>query len=145
MERAGRLENRVDQLDKPVVLDGQPLFCVDVLYQVGKALVVIIVFFLVQVIPLFFKWQTGIQNLTFPQDAAKATPQAIEAAFVTASQELTSANMTPNFKYGFTQAIKGYYTTYWLISNVSFQAGRLAALEEVKQKGATAVLAEAGI
>lgn len=97
------------------------------------------------VIPLFFKWQTGIQNLTFPQDAAKATPQAIEAAFVTASQELTSTNMTPNFKYGFTQAIKGYYTTYWMISNVSFQAGRLAALAEVKQKGATAVLAEAGI
>ena len=97
------------------------------------------------VIPLFFKWQTGIQDLTFPQDAAKATPQAIEAAFVTASQELTSSNMTANFKYGFTQAMKGYYTTYWLISNVSFQAGRLAALAEVKQKGATAVLAEAGL
>ena len=97
------------------------------------------------VIPLFFKWQTGIQNLTFPQDAAAATPAAIEAAFVTASKELTSSNMTANFKYGFTQAVKGYYTTYWLISNVSFQAGRLAALEEVKKKGATAVLAEAGL
>lgn len=97
------------------------------------------------VIPLFFKWQTGVQGLTFPQDAAKATPAAIDAAFVTASQELTSSNITPNFKYGFTQAMKGYYTTYWLISNVSFQAGKLAALEDVKKRGATAVLAEAGI
>ncbi len=95
-------------------------------------------------LPLVFTWQEGIKDLRFAQEAAAATPAQIDAAFNTASTELGSA-IDPNWKYAFTTAAKGYYATYWGISNTAFQAGRLAALKEVKAKGAEAALKAAGL
>lgn len=96
-------------------------------------------------LPLIFKWQEAVKDLTFATEASNATPASIDKMFDDVHGELSSSNMTGDFKYAFTNSVKGYYCTYWGISNTSFQAGKLAALAEVKKRGAAAVLAEAGL
>ena len=91
-------------------------------------------------LPLFFKWQAGIKNLKFAQEAATATPAQIDAAFDTAAREMTSAALTPEFKYAFKKAAHGYYCTYWGLTKEAFEAGRRAALLEAKQIGVAEAL-----
>lgn len=89
-------------------------------------------------LPLVFSWQEGIKDLRFAQEAAAAAPADIDAAFAEAGKELTA--VTPEFAYAFTNSAKGYYTTYWGISNTAFQAGYAAAVKAVKARGADAVI-----
>lgn len=91
------------------------------------------------ILPLVFSWQAAIKDLTFAQEASKATGAQVDAAFATAAKELT--NLAADTAVGVTNAAKGYYSTYWLAVKDGAAAGKSELLAEIKAFGLPAVLA----
>lgn len=58
------------------------------------------------------RWQEGIKNLTFAQEAAKSTPEGVENAFAAANAQM--GNVPPALRYDITNALKGFYSLYRL-------------------------------
>lgn len=92
-------------------------------------------------LPLFFAWQAGIKDLTFFQEAVKATPESIDKMFLdTANRELSV--VTPRTKYVIREMFKGAYVSYWAIAVPSFEAGARYTMEVVHSKGKDEGLAQ---
>lgn len=86
------------------------------------------------ILPLIFKWQEGIKDLTFAKDAANATEDSIENLFKLASVELNA--VPTKQRYAIVNMVKGYYCTYWIIAGHTVNA----MIKEIDKHGPAAVI-----
>jgi len=72
------------------------------------------------------RWQAGVKDLTFAQEAAKSTAASTDAAFNAAAKQLL--NVPPEVAYNITALLKGLYCAYRL----GVAQGRAQAQAEYK-------------
>lgn len=78
------------------------------------------------IIPLIISWQAAIKDLTFAQEAAKATSTDIETMFNTSSKELNA--LPADVRYAVVEITKAGYIGYWLAARKGYEAGYSAAI-----------------
>jgi len=77
------------------------------------------------------RWQAGVKDLTFAQEATRSTAATTEAAFAAAAKQMT--NVSPEVAYNMTAFLKGMYCAYRL----GVSQGRAQALAESENKKTT--------
>jgi len=78
------------------------------------------------------RWQAGVKDLRFAQEAASSTPAQVDAAFQKAAAQMNG--VPEDTAYSISNALKGLYCIYRIAAKAGREAGYKAGLEQAKAR-----------